>query len=146
MKQVDYALVVEPNINEARRMADDGRVGGTWNSQGGDMGPDGMIGRYDWRVWSGSGFGKRLSNYLSNRDGYSYDVSDFGQVVVVTARYHCVGTAKGVEKTFAIVFHDPNKGNGLVYNTSTRWRTISSVDQASSYISGVMNSLASQAR
>ena len=140
LNKIDHILYFEPQVNEDRRL------NGTWRAQGGDQGPGGQVGRYDWRVWNGAGFGKRLSSYLSNRDGYSYDVSDFGQVVVVTARYHCVGTAKGVEKTFAIFFVDPNKGNGIVYNTSTRWRSIASVDQASSYISGVMNSLSSQAK
>ena len=140
---IDYALVFQSPVNE--KTADPRLVGNTM-PRGADQGPNGMPGVYDWKVWSNSGFGKRLQSYLRGGDGFSYEVSDFGRIVVVRASYHCVGTGKHIGKTFAIFFDDPNKGNGQVFSQSTRWRSISSVDQASSYINGVMNSLYSQAR
>lgn len=149
--QTDYSLLFIPAINEAREPrlgggAMDPRMNGTWAAAGADTGPGGRPGAYDWRVWSNSGFGRRLQSYFSNGDGYSYEVTDFGQVVVVSAAYHNVATGKRIAKTFAIYFVDPNKGNGIVYNTSSKWRTVASVDQVKSYITSTMNSLAGVAK
>ena len=109
-------------------------------------GPGGYINRYDWRVWNGSGFGQTLSRSLSNLgNGYSAEVSDFGQHVVCRVAYHSTGSGKGVEKTYVVFFTDPKRGDGLVFASSTKWRTISSVSQAVSYITSSIKSYASEA-
>lgn len=138
---VDVVLYLVNNICEAG----DGRVQGRSNATGAlDKGPGGYINRYDWRVWNGSGFGQRISASLNNMGkGYSAEVSDFGQYVVIRASYHNTATGKGVHKTFAVVFDNPKIGDGKVFNTSTKWRTISNVDQAASYINSTIRSMAS---
>lgn len=131
-----FIQIVQP-INEA-----DGRLQGRSGATGAaDQGPNGMIDRYDWRLWTGSGYGRRLQSYLSGGGGYSYEVTDMGQYVVVRASFHNLGTGKTVSKTFVIVFENPRIGDGKVFATSTKWRTVSNVDQAANYIKSTIQSM-----
>lgn len=98
-------------------------------------GPGGQTSLTDWRAWSSAGFGQRLQSSLSNLGkGYSAEVTDMGQFIAVRASYHNTVTGKGVNKTYIIVFDHIDKGDGRVMVTSQKWRTISSYDQAASYI------------
>lgn len=108
-----------------------------------DYTPNGYEYTYDWRVWSSAGFGRRLQNALPKSNGYYSEVLDCGKYVVVKASYTNVATGKTVGKQFIVVFDNANKGDGKVFSTSTKWRTISSVEQATSYISSYISSLAS---
>lgn len=98
-------------------------------------GPGGKTSQTDWRAWSSAGFGQRLQSSLSSLGkGYSAEVSDFGKYVAVRVSYHNTVTGKGVTKTYVVAFEDINSGDGRVMVTSQKWRTISSYDQAASYI------------
>lgn len=109
-------------------------------------GPNGMPGIYDPKLYSGQGYGRRIRQSLGySNDGTSYMVTDLGQVVVVTARYFNLPTGKEISKTFAIVFGivEPGKSlqSGRIFTTSTKWRDMSSPDQAASYIKMYVNSM-----
>lgn len=106
-----------------------------------DMGPLGIPGMYDPKVWSSVGYGKKLQQSLPNKNGYYNEVTDFGAIVAVRAGHHESATGKGKEKTFVIVFDSLTSGNGRIFTSSTRWRTISSVDQAASYIKSVIDAI-----
>lgn len=109
-------------------------------------GPNGMPGIYDPKLYSGQGYGRRIRQSLGySNDGTSYMVTDLGQVVVVQARYFNLPTGKEISKTFAIVFGivEPGKSlqSGRIFTTSTKWRDMSSPDQAASYIKMYVNSM-----
>ena len=109
-------------------------------------GPNGMPGIYDPKLYSGQGYGRRIRQSLGySNDGTSYTVTDLGQVIVVVARYFNLPTGKEISKTFAIVFGivEPGKSlqSGRIFTTSTKWRDISSPDQAASYIKMYVNSM-----
>ena len=105
-----------------------------------EMGPGGVIGAPDARLWTQAGFGRKLRASLGYpNDGTSFEVTDLGQVVVVNASYTNLANGKKIQKTFAILFND-RSGAGRVYVTSTRWREFTATDQAASYIKSYMNS------
>lgn len=129
--------IVQP-ITEA-----DGRLQGKSGASGAiDYGPGGVINAWDWRLYSGSGYGKRLQAMLGGGNGYSYEITDMGQYVSVRGTYHSLATGKTTTKTFIIVFDNPKYGDGKVFATSTKWRTVSNVDQAASYIRSTIQSFA----
>lgn len=111
-----------------------------------DSGPGGMIQAPDWRMFSASGFGNRLRNQLPKGDGYWSEVTDCGQWVSVKVGYSCVGTGRTVTKTFIIVFDSPDNGNGRVFASSTKWRSVSNTDQAANYIGSVIRNMSQTAR
>ena len=125
---------------------EDGRRLGKSSAMGTlDMGPKGVINAYDWRVWSNAGFGRMLRNSLPSGAGYWSEVLDCGKYLSVKVGYSSVATGKSVSKTFLIVFDDPRQGDGTIYATSTRWRTISNYSQAASYIGSVIKNLSGRA-
>lgn len=131
-----YIKIVQP-------IREDGRVQGRLGATGAvDQGPNGMINAYDPRLWTGSGYGRRLQSYLRSGDGYSFEVTDMGQYVAVRGSFHNLGTGKTVSKTFIIAFDNPKVGDGRVFATSTKWRTVSNVDQAANYIKSTIQSMA----
>ena len=135
-----YLQIVQ-QVNEA-----DGRIVGRSGATGAvNMGPNGIINKYDWRVWNGAGFGRQLLGQLGGGRGYSFEVTDMGQYVSCRASYHCVATGKTISKSFIIAFENPKIGDGKVFATSTKWRTISNVGQAANYIKSTIQALASQA-
>ena len=132
-----YLQIVSPVFES------DGRTQGRSGATGGhDYGPNGVIDAYDWRLYNGAGFGKRLQASLAGGNGCSYEVTDMGKYVTVRGTYH--NLAKGISrsKTFIIAFDDPKIGDGKVFATSTKWRTISNVDQAANYIKSTIQSFA----
>ncbi len=136
----DVILIIQQPINEA-----DGRTAGRRNySSAGDSGPGVYPGMYDWRVWDAAGFGRQLQRALSTEPGYAAEITDFGQYVSARVSYHNVATGKAVSKTFVIAFESPKWGDGKVYASSTKWRTISNISQAAQYIKSYISSCSNQ--
>lgn len=124
---------------------DDTRILGRTQRGNRDLGPNNNPGQPDWKVWAVTGFGRRLQHMLGRDSDYWAEVTDCGQYVAVTAGYHSVGAGRSNTKTFIISFDNPKYGDGKIFSSSTKWRTISNIDQAASYISSVIRSLANQA-
>ncbi len=134
-------LLIKQQVNEA-----DNRVQGTSGATGAvTTGPGGVINAYDWRVWNASGFGRQLQGALQAGRGYSFEVTDFGQYVSCRASFHSVATGKSITKHFVVAFDNPKRGDGKVFATSTKWRTISNVQQAASYINQSIRAIAGAA-
>lgn len=136
MKKYDAILCVELPINESddRLYAKRGPgatrgFGPYWNAD-------------DPKMYGSFTFGNSLKQSLGNMGyGYGCQVTDFKKWVVVNVTYHNHITGKSSSKTFLIVFKE--KGDGIVLSTHNRYRTISGVDQAASYIKSVCNGLQS---
>lgn len=125
----------------------DSRSGSTLNQpMSGNLGPGGFYGAYDWKVWNGTGYGQLLQRSVKPGPGYSLDVHDCGQYISATAHYQNPATGKKISQAFLIVLNSPDKGDGTVFLASTKWRTVSSVNQAASYISSTIQALASRAK
>lgn len=138
MNDIIYLQIVQP-VNEADAL----RMGNRNHNTGAvDTGPGGRINAPDWRLWNASGFGRRLQSSLRGGEGYAYEVTDMGQYVAVRASFHNMATGKGVSKTFVVAFDRPDGADGKVFATSTKWRTISSCEQAASYIKSTIQSMA----
>ena len=75
-------------------------------------------------------------------NGFSAEVVDFKKWVTVRVTHSNHITGKSASKTFLIVFKQ--KGDGIVLSTHNKYRTISGVDQAASYIRQVCNSLTNE--
>lgn len=87
----------------------------------------------DPKMYNAFTFGKIVRNAINGLgSGWSSEVSDFKKWVVVRVNYHNYETSRSATKTFLIVFQ--HKGDGIVLSTHNRYRTISGVDQAISYI------------
>lgn len=112
--------------------------GGAWGPEQGPGGT-GNLHVVDPRVWMDAGFGRQIARRLNTGD-FKAMVTDFGKVVTVKVTYHNIGTGKEVSKDFAVVFDDRERGSGNVMVSSTRWRSISSPDQAVTYIQSFMAS------
>ena len=100
-------------------------------------------GSADWddpKLYDQFSFGNILRNSLNSMgQGYSNEVVDYGKWVCVKVTYHNTLTARSSSKNFLIVFKD--KGDGIVLSTHNRYRSISGVDQAASYIKATCGSL-----
>ena len=138
MKKYDAILYYEPIINEG---AYDDRSYGS-KTIGDTRGF--RVGR-DWddpKLFANHAFGNMLRTSLdSMSSGFSNKITDFGKWVSVEVTYHDKITGRSASKTFLIVFKI--KGDGIVLSTHNRYRTISGVDQAASYIRSACNSLPS---
>lgn len=87
-------------------------------------------------------FGNAMRQSLSNMgSGFSCQVTDFKKWVVVTVSYSDIITGKLSSKTFLVVFN--LKKDGIVLTTHNRYRSISGVDQALTYIKSSCQSLKS---
>lgn len=94
----------------------------------------------DPKLYSYFTFGNALKQSLNNMgSGYMAKVTDFKKWVVVDVSYHNNITGKTSSKTFLVVFKE--KGDGMVLTTHNRYRSISGVDQALSYIKSACGSL-----
>ena len=97
---------------------------------------------WDWddpKIHAQNGFGRLLQMELNHwKPGYSAKVTDFGKWVTAEVTHHNFITGRSASKTFLVVFNGGPKGNdkggGLVLSTNNKWRSISGVSQASSYI------------
>lgn len=94
----------------------------------------------DPKMYSSFNFGRIIRNAITSMGaGWSAEVSDFKKWVVLRVNYHNFETSRSASKTFLIVFEQ--NGDGMVFSTHNKYRTISGVDQASSYIKSACNSL-----
>ena len=104
---------------------------------------------WDWddpKLYAQNAFGRLLQMDLNNwRTGYSARVTDFGKWVTVDVTHHNFLTGRSASKTFLVVFNGGPKGNdkagGIVLSTNNKWRSISGVSQASSYIKSACSAL-----
>ena len=84
-------------------------------------------------LYTSFNFASAVTNSLNNMGhGYSCKVTDFKKWVVVDVSHHNSITGKTSSKVFLIVFKE--KGEGIVLSTHNRFRSISGVEQAISYI------------
>ncbi len=136
-------LIYDPPINEG---TDDPRMSvgpDSWR-MGSDMGTD----AFDWRTWQDTSFGRTLTNRLHSA-GINVSVFDAGKTLSVTAGLEDSATGKTVTKTFIVVFAQPKKkgdaipGYGMIWKSSTKFRTFSSIDQVANYVSSYVRSLVS---
>ena len=137
----DYTvLYIQPeNLNEGA----DRRSINTKMVNGLDQGPNGIVNYDDPKLYTATNFGRQLQTMLSNSNNFWAEVSDFGRYVVVTAGYHNTVSGRSATKHFVIAF-DPD-GVGTVFTSATKWRSISGVSQAASYIKSACNPLESSA-
>lgn len=136
----DYILVVDNSLNEDQT---DKR---TYNKNlpSVDYNPQGSyIGIRDLKLMQSWSFGKMIQRDLNSMgSGFSCRVFDVGGEVAVTVTHTDVVTGKSASKSFIIVF-DSKNGDGIIKSSSTRWRSISGIGQAESYIKSVANGLSS---
>ena len=94
----------------------------------------------DPKMYANFSFGQTLKTLLNNMsNGLTAKVVDFGKWVTVEITHHNHITGRSSSKTFLIVFQ--YKGDGIVLSTHNRYRSISGVDQAASYIKNAAGSL-----
>jgi hypothetical protein len=137
MKQYDAILHIVPqeNVNESERIFAQPGTG-----PGGISGFNRHFDADDPKMYHYLNFGNVLRQNLANwGNGFSAKITDFKKWVVVDVNYHNHITGKTASKTFLIIFKE--KGTGLVLSTHNKYRTISGVDQATSYIKSACNSL-----
>ena len=136
----DAILYVTHPLNEAetsdKRMY--GRkTGSRWGSFGTPHTSD------DPRMHNSFTFGNAVRQSLGNLgNGFACQVTDFKKWVVVTISHSNVITGKLSSKTFLVVFQE--SGDGIVLSTHNRYRTISGVEQACSYIRSACSALQSE--
>lgn len=96
----------------------------------------------DPKLYNYFSFGNAISRSLNGMgNGYSCQVTDFKKWVVVTVTHNNVITGRSSSKTFLVVF-GPDK-DGIILSTHNRYRSISGVDQAITYIRSACQSLSS---
>jgi hypothetical protein len=110
----------------------------------GHLGPDKAFNVHtnwdDPKLYNAYSFGRSIQQGLSSLgDGFSCRVTDFAKWVVVEVSHHNILTGRTASKTFLIVFQQDN--SGIVLSTANRYRTISGVSQAISYIRTSMSTL-----
>lgn len=136
MKKYDAILYCDDSINESAY--DDRVYGDNTISQ-----TKGFRVGMDWddpKLFANNSFGNILKSSLSSMSkGFSNKVVDFGKWVTAEVTYHDSITGRSASKIFLIVFKQ--KGNGIVLSTHNRYRTISGVEQAASYIKSACSSL-----
>lgn len=135
----DAILYIDPLVNE------DDRYSARKSPESSNKGPGIYVDVDDPRMHANNNFGRALQSSINGfGSNYFAEVTDFGKWVVATVGYHDYIAGHTSQKTFLIVFKD--KGDGLVMSSSTKWRSISGVDQAISYIRSVCSALQSEAQ
>lgn len=137
-KKYDAILVFDEPINEASRIKP-GMADGSMH------GPGGVVDIDDPKLRANDSLGRYIQQSLTSM-GYGFwgEVSDFGKWVVVTVGHHNYITGKTATKTFLIVFNHDKRYTSVVMTSSTKWRTITSYDQAVSYIKSCANLLSNE--
>lgn len=129
--------IEEPMINES-----DPRVQNKGRTPSATRGYTTNFNADDPRLYNAFSFGNIMRNSLNNMGaGYYCQVTDFKKWVVVTVSYSDIITGKLSSKTFLIVFN--LEKDGIVLTTHNRYRSISGVDQAITYIKSSCQSLKS---
>lgn len=136
MKKYDAILYVTPEetINEVDRK----------NASRSPIGQDKYFkNAWDWddpKLYDQFSFGQTLKSALNGLGAeWSCNVTDFNKWVVVEMSHHNSITGRTSSKTFLVVFQE--KGNGIVLSTHNKYRSISGVEQAISYIRNTSSSL-----
>lgn len=136
MKKYDAILCVDDTqeIYENER-----RIG----SKSTDTSPRYFQGSYDYddpQMYNNFNFARSLRSQLSGMgSGFNCRVTDFKKWVVVDMSYHDIVTGRSASKTFLVIFK--KKGDGMILSTHNRYRTISGIDQAASYIRNVAGTI-----
>ena len=140
-KEYDVILEVDYNLNDLNEGIDNRNYA---NSPfGGYEKPiKGSYSNYiDPKFYASWSFGRQLRSILNGMgSGYSNEVTDFGQEIVVRVTHSDTVTGRSSSKTFLIIFTD-KKGNAMVKNHSNKWRSVSGIDQAASYIRSISSNL-----
>lgn len=137
MQKYDAILMITQPLLEADNRLYTRKSGGKIGSFGTPHTSD------DPRMYNAFTFGNAVRQYFSNMGaGWSCQVTDFKKWVVVTISCSNTITGKMSSKTFLIVFQQ--NGDGIVLSTHNRYRTISGVDQACTYIRSACTSLQSE--
>lgn len=127
-EKYDAILCVDQMLNE-----DDERMITRKHPVGYNKGFSQYVDVDDPTLYNTFSFGNSVKQSLNNMgNGFSAKVTDFKKWVVVEVSYHNVITGKSASKTFLIVFK--NKGDGMVMSTHNKYRSISGVEQAISYM------------
>lgn len=137
-EKYDAVLYIDSSINENdERLYNKGKVLGSPQAFKGNMA------NYndDPKLYSLFSFGNDIRRAFSSEPGYYCQVTDFKKWVVVTVSYSDTITGKLSSKTFLIVFN-PDK-DGIILSTHNRYRSISGVGQAITYIKSACQSLKS---
>lgn len=131
----DAILVLNEPINEATRIV-------KGYPSGAEHGPGNYVDIDNPQLYMTNNIGRYLSNAFTNLgQGYWGEVSDFGKWIIVTAGHHNYATGRSSTKTFLIVFNHDKNYSSVVMSSSTKWRTITSPDQAISYIKSYVSQL-----
>lgn len=134
-EKYDAILCVDRTINEADERASTRRA-----PKGQFKGFTQYVDTDDPKLYNNFSFGNSVRQILNNMGGgFSAKVTDFKKWVVVEVSHHNTITGKTASKTFLIVFKD--KGDGMVMSTHNKYRSISGVDQAVSYMRSAASSL-----
>jgi hypothetical protein len=141
IKEYDAILEVNYNLNDLNEGIDDRNYASNPVS-GADKPIKGNYSNYiDPKFYSSWSFGRQLRSILNGMgSGYSSEVTDFGQEIVVRVTHSDTVTGRSSSKTFLIIFTD-KKGNAMVKNHSNKWRSVSGIDQAASYIRSICSNL-----
>lgn len=100
----------------------------------------------DPKLYASWSYGRQIRNEISQMGtGFSAEVSDFGQEVVVKVSFNDTVTGRTSSKTFLIIFTDL-KGQAYIKTHSNKWRSVSGIGQATSYIKSVCSQLMSSAQ
>lgn len=135
----DAVLYVDSALNEAA----DPRVKGGGKKIMADKGFTQYLDIDDPQLYTNFSFGNIVRQTLNSiGNGYSCQVTDFKKWIVVTVTHSNIMTGKSSSKTFLIVFTLDK--NGMILTTSNRYRTISGVEQACSYIRSACTVLQSE--
>lgn len=87
-------------------------------------------------------YGSVLRNSLSLGKEYAVEVVDFGSEIYCKVTYNNSGTGKSASKSFLVVLDLSQKGGkGMVKSSMAKWRSISDVSQAASYIRSYASAL-----
>lgn len=136
INKYDIILCVK---NTDKLINEDDRIHAQRGQVGYDVGINKMV--TDPYLYDSMSFGRTVQRSLDNLgDGFYSEVSDFGKYIIVTVGYSNTTTGRQSQKTFLIVFED-ERGNGKVFSTSNKWRTISGAAQAVSYIRSIASIL-----
>lgn len=87
-------------------------------------------------------YGQSLRSTLPCTGGWSTEVADFGTEIAVKITYNNPATGRSASKMYLIVFDMATKnGKGMIKVSNAKWRSISDISQAASYIKGASSSL-----
>lgn len=129
-KKYDAILFIEQHINEDtidKRVLNKGKIPSATRGFTQYYNAD------DPTLYNAFSFGNAVRQSLNSMgQDYSCQVTDFKKWVVVTVTHSNMITGKSSSKTFLIVFSADK--DGIVLTTHNRYRSISGVDQACSYI------------